>query len=294
MYQISLQQFLGLFHESMQKSSKIAATQKRIQNINDYLTYRTWFYTSRGLYEDDKLMFTLLMALRIDLRRGKVRYDEFEVLIKGGASLDLNTCPPKQFRWLNDLSWLNLLELSRLKEFHDVIDRVRLFVSFRFVWSFSFQLQKNERTFKDWFEKQSTEFLPLPEPYEHLTSFHRFLFVRCLSADRTIVEARFYINESLGSKYVELPILTLEILFDESDAKTPLLGLLSSGADPTSNIQNLAKKKNLDLSIVSMGQGQDVLARRFLQQTISSGGWLLLQNAHLGLDYLDEFYEGRV
>ncbi len=69
-------------------------------------------------------MFTLLMTLRIDLRRGKIRYDEFEVLIKGGASLDLNTCPTKPFRWLNDLSWLNLLELSRIKEFHDVIDRV--------------------------------------------------------------------------------------------------------------------------------------------------------------------------
>lgn len=69
-------------------------------------------------------MFTLLMALRIDLRRGKIRHDEFEVLIKGGASLDFNTCPIKPFRWLNDSSWLNLLELSRLKEFHDVIDRV--------------------------------------------------------------------------------------------------------------------------------------------------------------------------
>jgi dynein heavy chain, axonemal len=106
------------------RSARIAATQKRIQNINDYLTYRAWFYTTRGLYEDDKLMFTLLMTLRIDLRRGKVRHDEFDVLIKGGASLDLHTCPTKPFRWLTDLAWLNLLELSRLKEFHDVIDRV--------------------------------------------------------------------------------------------------------------------------------------------------------------------------
>ncbi|CAF1532390.1 unnamed protein product, partial [Rotaria magnacalcarata] len=68
--------------------NKLAARQKRIQNINDYLTYQTWFYTIRGLYEEDRLMFTLLMALRIDLRRGRIRYDEFQVLIKGGASLD--------------------------------------------------------------------------------------------------------------------------------------------------------------------------------------------------------------
>ncbi|CAF1617784.1 unnamed protein product [Rotaria magnacalcarata] len=196
MYYISLQQFLGLFHESMIKSNKLAARQKRIQNINDYLTYQTWFYTIRGLYEEDRLMFTLLMALRIDLRRGRIRYDEF-------------------------------------------------------------QLQKNEHTVKDWFDKQSS----LPETFENLNEFHRFLFIRCISPDRTISEARNYIQHSFGIKYLEIPVLNLELLRDESDVKTPLL------------------------------KGQDILARRFLQQTIQSGRWLLLQNAHLGLDYLEEFHQ---
>lgn len=85
----------------------------------------------------------------------------------------------------------------------------------------------------------------------------------------------------------------MEILWDESQWKTPLLGLLSSGADPTSNIQTLAKKKNIELLIVSMGQGQEILARRYLQQTITNGGWLWIQNAHLGLDYMNEFHESK-
>ena len=88
-------------------------------------------------------------------------------------------------------------------------------------------------------------------------------------------------------------MLNLELIWEESDCKTSLLGLLSSGADPTSNIQALAKKKNIDLLIVSMGQGQEILARRYLHHTMISGGWLLLQNAHLGLDYLDDFYESK-
>ena len=91
-----------------------------------------------------------------------------------------------------------------------------------------------------------------------------------------------------------MPVLSLELIWEESECKTPMLALLSSGADPTSNIQVLAKKKNVDLYIVSMGQGQEILARRYLQQTMTSGGWLLLQNAHLGLDYLDEFYESKL
>lgn len=59
-------------------------------------------------------------------------------------------------------------------------------------------------------------------------------------------------------------------MWAESDNRTPLICFLSMGSDPTNSIEGLAKKLKLECHSISMGQGQEIHARRLLQQSITS------------------------
>uniref|UniRef100_A0A8C5WWN5 Dynein heavy chain 5, axonemal n=1 Tax=Laticauda laticaudata TaxID=8630 RepID=A0A8C5WWN5_LATLA len=104
-----------------------------------------------------------------------------------------------------------------------------------------------------------------------------------------IISARKYIMDTMGEKYAEGVILDLEKTWEESDPRTPLICFLSMGSDPTDSIIALGKRLKIETRCVSMGQGQEVHARKLLQQTM--GGWVLLQNCHLGLDFMDELMD---
>ncbi|XP_069464857.1 dynein axonemal heavy chain 8 [Ambystoma mexicanum] len=276
MYQTSLAQFLKIFDLSMARSEKSPLPQKRIVNIIEYLTFEVFRYSVRGLYEQDKFLFTLLMTLKIDVQKGYVKHNEFQILIRGGAALDLKACPNKPFRWILDMTWLNLVELSKLQQFAEIMN----------------QVSRNERQWRNWFDSDAPEEEVIPDGYnDSLDTFRKLLLVRSWCPDRTLSQARKYIGDSLAVKFTEPVILDLEDTWAESDTHTPLICFLSMGSDPTNQIDALAKRLKLECRAISMGQGQGVHARRLLQVSAQQGGWVLLQNCHLGLDFLDELLE---
>jgi dynein heavy chain len=254
MYQTSLAQFLERFDISMEHSEKSPVTSRRINYIIEYLTFEVFKYQARGLYEVHKYLFTLLLTLKIDIQQQHISNEEFQCFIKGGAALDLNAAPRKPCAWITDMTWLNLVQLSNLSHFQDILQ----------------QVSHNDKMWRAWYDKEAPEEEALPDGYQtSLDEFRRLLMVRSWCVDRTISQARKYVASSMGAKYNDPVVTHMKEMLEESRPSTPLLCLLSLGSDPTNQILALAKKLDFEVHAISMGQGQEVHARKLLAQCMT-------------------------
>merc|ERR1711871_1336756 len=78
-----------------------------------------------------------------------------------------------------------------------------------------------------------------------------------------------------------------ESILDDMEAARPVIYLLSAGADPTDSIEQLSKRKRQTVQCVSMGEGQEPVALNAITMAMANGSWVLLQNCHLGLGFMD-------
>eukprot|EP01012_Entosiphon_sulcatum_P023110 TRINITY_DN280_c0_g1_i1.p1 TRINITY_DN280_c0_g1~~TRINITY_DN280_c0_g1_i1.p1 ORF type:complete len:2686 (+),score=823.42 TRINITY_DN280_c0_g1_i1:5663-13720(+) len=276
MYQTSLNQFLILFDAGIDKSERHQLTSKRIEAISSFTTFSIFQYIGRGLFEVHKLLFVLLMACKIEMRAGSLPTQNFQVLLKAGAALNMAEVRPKPFPWIPDKAWLNCIALSdTIKAFKNLPDLI----------------QRNDGMWKYWWDQEAPERTKIPDLDDKVDSFERLLIVRAMREDRTMLSAMDYVRECLGAKYVESQQLELDPVVGESTALMPVIFLLSQGSDPTSQIEALAKKNKKKLAAISMGQGQEPAAHALVQSAFNTGDWVLLQNCHLGLPFLQELEE---
>lgn len=82
--------------------------------------------------------------------------------------------------------------------------------------------------------------------------------------DRTLSQSKKYISDSLGPRYAEPVITLLDVMYTESRPDTPMICFLSMGSDPTLGIEQLAKNMEIPCRSISMGQGQEVHARKLM------------------------------
>jgi len=273
MYEVSLQQFLDLFNQSIASSDRAPLASKRILNIIDYLNFHVTCYMQRGLFEKHKTIWTLMLAMRIQTIAGALDNGSVQVLLKGGAALDISNERAKPLPWLPDNVWLNVIQLSRsVPIFRDLPD----------------QINRNDLLWKHWYDDDAPEAQKIPDYDDRVSVFEKLLLVRSMREDRSLLCVNEYIVETLGRRYVDSRPLNLRLVEQEASCTTPIITLLSQGSDPTAAIMDLAKRMKRQVKAISMGQGQEPAARKLIQTGVTQGSWVMLQNCHLGLKFMNE------
>ena len=99
-------------------------------------------------------------------------------------------------------------------------------------------------------------------------------------------EFSHYVLNQMGSYFDEIKTTTLDEIYATSDYKTPLIFILSTGADPTSSLLKFAADRGRILSVISLGQGQGKKAEKLINKAKMEGNWVLLTNCHLAKSWM--------
>jgi dynein heavy chain len=272
----------------MDKAEKASLSSKRVSNIIETMTYIVYRYINRGLYEADKLTFVVLVTLKILITANQLRQSDFTLLLRGGAALDIESVRRKPFHWISNDAWLNVVELSQSQKFFANLPN---------------DMSANEAMWRRWYEDNEPEAMNIPDYEQKIADvlvigpFYKLLLVRSLRADRCMLMCKWFVRhiEEMGPAFVEPVTDTIESIYDGMIAPTPVIFLLSIGADPTESIEGLARKRKLPSpAVISMGEGQEPVAIKAMQAGAANGTWVLLQNCELGLELMatmEEFLE---
>eukprot|EP00818_Percolomonas_sp_WS_P004783 CAMPEP_0117442044 /NCGR_PEP_ID=MMETSP0759-20121206/3945_1 /TAXON_ID=63605 /ORGANISM="Percolomonas cosmopolitus, Strain WS" /LENGTH=4215 /DNA_ID=CAMNT_0005233913 /DNA_START=112 /DNA_END=12759 /DNA_ORIENTATION=- len=273
MYQNALQFFKDLFNKCLEKAEKNSDLEKRLRNLMDYSTDATYQIICRGLFEKDKLLFSFLIAVQILRNIGTIIEEEWGYFLRGNQIGDVSAQPPA---WLPRVQWREICGLEKVgKAFENL--------------SSSFLEKENE--WRSFYEDDRVYEKDLPEPFNtNMSEWHRLMFLRCIRPEKMIFGISRLVRTYLGPKFTVAPEFNLHSAFGDTSFKTPIVFVLSSGADPQSIFDKFSKEqgKSDKVLLLSLGQGQGVKAQKLISRAQKSGEWVMLQNCHLCVSWMPD------
>ncbi|ORZ30920.1 dynein heavy chain and region D6 of dynein motor-domain-containing protein [Catenaria anguillulae PL171] len=293
MYQYSLGWFMNIFSSALKMSEKSTDLAQRLSNIIEYFTFSLYSNVCRSLFERHKLLFSFLLGVRILLNDNKVNIDDFKFLVTGSAPTPGGggasgnggggsgghggkvqaVLPNPAKEWLTEMSWTDIQTLGHLESYSGIAE--------------DFCLQPNE--YRRLFDSPTPHLEPLPGQWDtKLDQFQKLLLYRCICPDRMVAAIQQFVGKTLGDRFIEPQTSEFSALYKESSPWTPLIFVLSPGADPANNLYKFAEEMKFTkkLQSVSLGQGQGPRAEALLREGMEKGLWVLLQNCHLAPSWM--------
>ena len=296
MYQYSLAFFMRLFQSALLHSPQSAVLVERLSLLLAHLTLLLFTSVSRGLFERHKLAFSFMLAAAIEREAGKLPAAEMRALtsdqqatveLAAAAPVDDATNLPSLTALnpfaasgeLSDLQWQWLQSLSRLMApFHGLCQSIA---------------SSGERDGWLTFLRSAAPWLcPLPGVWAaRLSLFEKLLLLRGLRSDHLPSGCSSFVTAVLGDEFAGSVAASMDDVLAAADCRTPIMCILSAGADPTALLWRFARSREAAFTMLSLGQGQGDNASRLLANAQSKGEWVCLANLHLGKSWLPQLEE---
>ncbi|XP_030371689.1 dynein beta chain, ciliary [Scaptodrosophila lebanonensis] len=265
-YQFSLKAFTVVFNNAMLKATPSDKLKERVENLIDSITYCSYIYTSRGLFEQDKLIFLTQMCIQILVNAGEVEPSELDFLLRFPYMPNQTS----NFPWMTHVGWGGIRALNNMVAFKGLEK----------------DIEGSHKRWKKFVDSESPENEKFPGEWKGKSAIQRLCIMRCIRPDRMSYAMQTFIDEKLGSKYIDARSVEFGKTFEESSPETHMFFVLSPGVDPLKDVEKLGKVLGFSFDhenfhSVSLGQGQEIVAENAIATASQNGHWVILQNIHL-------------
>ncbi|KXS10801.1 hypothetical protein M427DRAFT_103173 [Gonapodya prolifera JEL478] len=272
MYQFSLGAYKVVFLNAIHRADQSEDIKERVIALIDCITYMVYQYTTRGLFERDKLIFMAQMTFQILVASGDIDLQEMDFLLRAPQVPNLTSpCP----EWLSNQAWGTVKALSNLEVFRNL----------------PYDIEGSSKQWRKYCELEVPENEKLPQEWKNKNPLQKLCILRALRPDRMTYAMRAFVAQKMGQKYVESHRMPIAEVYKETNPATPIFFILSPGVDPVKEVEALGKTMGASedqgtFHNVSLGQGQEVIAEQKLEKAAKEGGWVMLQNIHLVVKWL--------
>lgn len=281
MYNYSLEYFLKLFNQRLEKSESSQIVDKRVEILINDITLSFYEKISRGLFEKDKLLYCFLIIINIMINEDKISVIEWGFFLRGAKINNIN---------LSEENFKTKLEaiFGDYKTYRSLVSLKELSMSFYDIENAIGNLSEEDLAkFNQFMISEEPHLVVLPERFEkNLTDFYRLCMVKTLREEKLIFAIKHFIEKNFGKRYLESPPFSVANAFDDSLKTTPLIFILSPGANPVNFLRQFAKEMNVRMTNISLGQGQGIIAKNAILSSKEKGDWVCLENCHLSKSWM--------
>ncbi|XP_046404632.1 dynein axonemal heavy chain 3 [Ischnura elegans] len=272
MYQYSLVWFIHLYVQSIINSEPSEKLNIRLDNLNTYFTKSIYENVCRSLFEKHKLIFSFVLCAGIMDSKGLLPEEAWAFFLTGGVALE-NPYPNPDHSWLTDKSWTEVVKASSVKGLEE----------------FRLSLSKHTAEWKEFYSSPSPQTATFPEPYKGISGLMKLVILKSLRPDKIVPAVQDFISLNMSKSFIEPPPFDLEGAYSDSNCCTPLIFILSPGADPMASLMKFAASKGISsemIQTISLGQGQGPIAEDMIYKAVALGHWVVLQNCHLAESWM--------